>query len=275
MRTGPRADRIRAGLGALALALLGGCATLGNFQTPETAGKGRLEFGIEPSYYQRSLGVDADVVVPSVTSSKKVIIDGQDLNDALGLEQGVPNLSGSLRYGIADRVDLGLRWGANGIDVLGKVQLTPRGEDQIVVSVIPSMGGVVVPTEAGTIGMLDTQLAVLVGMKTGGRGQIVFGPKVQSWQAQGSADGVDVTGSYIAVGGSAGYAIRLSPSIRLLPEVALAAPLTWKIHAVHGEEVFQTTELPEGQAMLLQAGVALLLGNRKQAVNPADAPSAP
>lgn len=261
MRTGGGADRV---LGGLLSLLLTGCATVGNFQAPETAGKGRLEFGVEPSYYQRSLGVDSDVVVPSVTSSKKVIIDGQDLNDALGLEQGVPNLSGSLRYGIADRVDVGLRWGTNGLDVLGKVQLTPRDEERIVVSVLPSMGGIIVPTQKGTIGMLDTQLAVLVGMQTGGRGEIVFGPKVQTWQAQGSADGVDVTGSYVAVGGTAGYALRLSPSLRLLPEVALAAPLTWKIHAVRGEEVFQTTELPEGQAMLLQAGVALLLGSKKQ-----------
>lgn len=263
VRSGPRADWIPSLLGGLPLGLLAGCATVGNFQTPETAGKGHLEFGVEPSYYQRSLGVDADVVVPSVTSSKKVIIDGDDLNDALGLEQGVPNLSGSLRYGIADQVDLGLRWGTNGLDVLGKIQLTPRDEDRVVVAVLPSMGGIFVPTQESTIGMLDLQLAVLVGMKTGARGEIVFGPKAQSWQAQGSADGVDVTGSYLAVGGSAGYAVRLGPSVRLMPEVALAAPLTWKIHAVKGEEVFQTTELPQGQAMMLQAGIALLLDSKK------------
>jgi hypothetical protein len=112
--------------------------------------------------------------------------------------------------------------------------------------------------------MLDMQLAVLVGMKTGERGEIVFGPKAQSWQAQGSAAGVDVTGSYLAVGGSAGYALRLSPSIRLLPEVAIAAPLTWKIHAVKGDEIFQTTELPEGQAMMMQAGIGLLLGSKSR-----------
>lgn len=261
--------RLGGALLALAALLSSGCASVGHFQTAETIGQGGLEFAVEPSYYQRSLGVEEDVVIPAVTGTRKVIVDGQDLNEALGLEQGVPNLSGALRYGLAERVDLGLRWGANGLDVLGKVQLTPKSLDAVVVSVVPSMGGVIVPTEHGTIGMLDMQLGMLVGLKVGERSQAVFGPKVQSWQAQGSASGVDVTGNYVAVGGSAGFAFPVGRSVRLLPEIALALPISWKLRAVREEEIFQTTELPAGQAMMAQAGVAVLFGRKKQGSTPA------
>ncbi len=231
-----------------------------------------MEFGLEPSYYHRSLGLEEDVVVPSITTSRKVIIDGEDLNEALGLEQGVPNLTGSIRYGVADSLDVGVRWGTNGVDLLGKVRVTPADLDNVVVAVLPSMGGIYLPLEGGDVSMLNLQLGVLVGMKIGEKNQIVFGPKVQSWQAQGAVDGVDVTGSYVAAGGSAGLAIRLSPSVRLVPELSLAAPLSWKVRAEREEEIFQTTTLPEGQRMLFQGGVAVLLGRR---VSPTDAPSAP
>lgn len=244
----------------LVAALLSGCATIGAYQTAETAGKGRVEFGIEPSYYKRSLGLEDDVVIPEVNGTRKVIIDGSDLNDALGLEQGVPNLCGSIRYGLADNVDVGLRWGTNGLDVLGKIQVTPADKKDVVVSVLPSIGGLVVPTPDGTLGMMSSQLGVLVGMSVGEHGQIVFGPKVQDWRAQGSAQGVDVTGHYLAAGGSAGVAIRVARGVRLLPEVAFMSPVVWKIHAVRDEDVFESTELPEGQHMLLQAGVGVLLG---------------
>lgn len=261
--------------GPLLLLLASGCATVGHLQTADTVGKGNFEFAAEPSWYQRSLGVEEDVVVPAADGSKKAIIEAEGLNDGLGLEQGVFNLSGSLRYGLAETVDVGLRWGANGLDVLGKIQVTPADREDIVVSFVPSMGGVVVPTEQGNLGMLNLQLGALIGMGTGGGHQIVFGPKVQSWQAMGRADDVDlsgsgleagtaddvrVTASYVAVGGSAGFAIRVSPKIRVLPELALASPLGWRLHAKVGEDVFQTSLRPEGQALLMQAGVAVLLG---------------
>lgn len=243
------------------LALLGpaGCVTIGHLQAPETAGKGELEVGIEPSWYQRSLGLEEDIVIPSVSTSRKVVVDGEDLNEALGLREGVPNLSAALRYGVADRLDLGLRLGTNGVDLLGKVQLTPRDLDEIVVSVTPSMGGLYLPLEGGAVSTLNLQLGVLVGMKLGPKNALVFGPRIQSWQAQGTVDGVDVTGSYLAAGGGVGLALPIGRTVRLLPEVAMAAPLTWKVRAVYEEEIFQSTEMPQGQALLLQAGISVLL----------------
>lgn len=263
---------VRGGLRAALPLLLVGCATVGHMQTPDTAGKGKVEFAVEPSYYQRSMGVSDDVVIPSVSTTRKIIVDGQDLNEVLGLEQGVPNLSGAIRYGIADSVDVGVRWGANGVDLLGKVRLTPASLDTVVVSVIPSMGGMYLPLEKGDLSMLNMQLGMLVGMKLGKRNQLVFGPKVQSWQARGVVDSVDVKGSYVAAGGSVGVAIRLSDSVRLLPELSLAAPISWKIRAENAGEIFQTTELPEGQQLLFQGGIAVLLGRKKAEISPPASP---
>lgn len=203
------------------------------------------------------------MVIPEVNGDRAVVIDGEDLNEALGLEQGVPNLSGSLRYGLADNVDVGLRWGTNGLDLLGKIQVTPRDKQDVVVSVLPSLGGLVVPSEDGNLGMMCSQLGVLVGMRVGEGGQVVFGPKLQDWHAQGSAQDVDVTGHYLAVGGSAGVAFHVTRSVRLLPEVAFMSPVLWKIHAVAEQGVFESAELPEGQHLLVQAGVGVLLAKPK------------
>ena len=254
----------RSALFACAALSTAGCATIGHYQTAETAGKGNIEFGVEPSYYSRSLGLEEDVVLPEVNGTRAVVIDGQDLNEALGLEQGVPNLCGSLRYGLADNVDVGLRWGTNGLDVLGKIQVTPTDKEDLVVSVLPSLGGLVVPSGDGNIGVLSSQLGVLVGMRIGEDGQVVFGPKLQDWHAQGSAQDVDVTGHYLAVGGSAGVAFHVTKGIRLLPEVAFMSPVLWKIHAVAEQGVFESTALPEGQHLLLQAGVGVLLAKPKK-----------
>lgn len=250
-------------LALLSSLVAAGCATVGNYQLANTLGKGHGQFAIEPSYYDRSLGIGEEVILPAEEGDKAVAVSGEDLNRELYLDAGVPYLTAAFRYGVTDQVDVGLRWGANALDAMAKVQLTPPEKKDLVVSVAPSLGGLVVPTgEGGSARLFVAQSSLLVGMGVGKayQHQIVFGPKVQGWWASGGAEDLAISASYLSVGGHLGVGVRLTPNIHLMPEAAFSMPLSWTVRAVADGDAYRLQEQVSGRAHVVQLGLAVLLG---------------
>ncbi|MBN1336557.1 MAG: hypothetical protein JXB39_11420 [Deltaproteobacteria bacterium] len=211
------------------LALLTGCATVGTFQTADTLGTGAFQVGLEPSWW----GVAAT-------------------GEAAGfLHGGV-----SARYGVNDRLDVGGRIGSSGLEMLFKVQLTDPQSGGPIVSIAPSGGGFGALGAGGGAGLLAFQVPVILGFPTSGGSQFVLAPKVHEYLILAGTSDDSASLSLTSLGASVGYAARLGPGFRLLPEVAFVYPVLGAADA--SDQSSQVEFLGEG--VLLQVGLGILLG---------------
>lgn len=183
-----------------ALLVITACASVGGVQTANTVGKGNLQIGVEP-------GV-------------------QVLGGTPGL-QLYPHLDAAARYGFTDRVDLGLRAGWSFLEAQAKWLLTEPNSPRVTISFAPTVGGVVLtqnvssPTDA-LGGILSGATPVLFGFNLGAH-QLVVGLRTQHFVY---LSGTSPAPTYLlAVGGSLGFAIRFSDTMRLLPELASVWPV--------------------------------------------------
>lgn len=121
---------------------------------------------------------------------------------------------GGVRYGLTDAVELDARITTLGVTAGPRIQLY-RSED-------PSSGVdvLIAPALAYTsTDKLALELPVLVGFNLGEH-QLVLAPRV-AYQMRFGAAGQDGPVSFVYLGGSVGFAIRVDPHVILLPEVAL------------------------------------------------------
>lgn len=215
----------------LVATLLGGCATVGNFQRAETLGKGGWEVGIESSAY--SLPSDDGALV-------------------------VPMMAISVRAGVTPRLDLGGRIGSGGAEIQGKIQLTkPRGEGPVIVALAPSVGGSGVGFAGNSVGLIYGQLPVLVGVPLGEH-ELTFSPKF--WTGTGFAGGDELSGTAtrFGFGGGVGFAARVTKKLSLVPEFSVLAP-GW---VVGSQAVADEVELLDN-ALVYQAGLGILIGKKR------------
>src|SRR5581483_1166003 len=90
--------------------VLTGCASVGALQPAQTLGKNNVQVGLEVS--EQAL-VSKDVLTV------------------------YPMLGVSARYGLFDRLDVGIRFGPSAFEAQVKAQLTPREPNRVIVSVAP------------------------------------------------------------------------------------------------------------------------------------------
>lgn len=178
---------------ALPLVLITACASVGGVQTAETVGKGNLQIGVEP-------GIQLAGGRPGL--------------------QVYPHLDAAVRFGVTEVLDVGLRAGWSFLEAQAKWLLTAR-DSKVLVSVAPTVGGVVLTSGANLGGILSASTPLLIGIPVGAH-QLVLGPRSQQFVFI-SAGATPVY--LLTVGGSVGFALRFSDSLTLLPELAAVWPL--------------------------------------------------
>lgn len=177
------------------------CATLGSLQTADTVGAGRLQVGVEP-------GVTA--LLPRTSSE---------------LPSLTPQFDVSVRYGAAERLDLGVRAGQSGLGLETKVMLTPR-EWPLLVSVAPALSAKLEPSgePLSIVGeTFGAALPLLIGVRLGPH-QLVLGPRVQGFVFLPN-DGATSSYRVVLAGGTVGVALRVSRAVAVMPELALLLPV--------------------------------------------------
>lgn len=177
-----------------------GCVSLSSAQTAETLGRGRVQVGLEPGVAGRfDVGRHALTVAPA--------------SDV------------SVRYGALERLDVGARLGQSGLEVQAKVMLTPRSSPFIASLALQLAGQLRVdPSLAITGQLFNLALPLLLGLRLGPH-QLVLGPRLHLF-ASLPADATEAPGRVVAAGGSVGVALRVSPAVLVLPEVAVVSPLS-------------------------------------------------
>lgn len=177
-----------------------GCASLGSTQTADTVGAGRLQVGVEP-------GVTA---LPRASNERPSL---------------TPLVDVSLRYGAAERLDLGLRVGQSGLGLETKVMLTPRAWP-VLVSLAPTLSAKLEPAgePVALVGQtFGAALPLLVGVRLGPH-QLVLGPRVQGFVFLPN-DAAATPFRVLMAGGSLGVAVRVSRAVAVMPELAVLLPL--------------------------------------------------
>jgi hypothetical protein len=214
-------------------AALSGCATIGTLQTAETNGAGQFQGAIEPAFFGSA-----------------------GSNGSGGF--GYFNVSG--RYGVNDRVDIGGRLGTSGLELTTKFMLTdPNDSRATQVSIAPSGGGIFFALGGAGGGIFNFQIPLIVGIPVG-RHQLVVAPKLHTLFAGGGSGG-ESAGVFVgSLGSSIGFAAKVAPSVRLMPEFAFVVPVVGGA-AASG----QGSEVVSGFAdgVLFQASIGILFGGRK------------
>jgi len=213
-----RAWRLAGGLGGVVL--LGACTTLSNAQSARTIGESHLQVGIEPSY----------MLTRAEQGSK---------------DQAIP--ASSVRYGVADRWDLGLRGGGVRPALTSKLELRDVPEDEVAVAWTASLGAWPYDAAGTTQLHVYSQQAVLVGVPTSAATELVLGPKIDlTW---GRDTTTAAAGALLTAAVSAGWVLRPLPWLGFVPELSVGYPL---LYAGTGGPL-------AGGGVVLQAGVAVVV----------------
>lgn len=197
---------MRAGA-VLLLSLPMGCASVGNVQRADTIGKGNVQASIEPGVQAVGAG---GTFVP------------------------YPHLDGSVRYGVTESIDLGLRGGWSFLEAQAKFLLTKPGDPKLAVSIAPTFGGIALGLGSASIGSLHFAAPVLIGIKFGAN-ELVLGPRLQGYyvfagSSTTSGGGVLVLGP----GATVGVALGLGDRVTLMPEIGFAVPLIGSVSSIGG-----------------------------------------
>jgi hypothetical protein len=201
---GQRAALVATLAGALGLALAGGCASWSSFSTARTVAPGTVRWS------------------PAVT------VSGAAHDQPHALSPVQPQLELGVHVGVSEGFELGVRawtlpskrlWTIGGrLDTKIALLRSPDPNGGLDLALAPRLayqrvgtGGAV--AEAGAL-----SLPLLIGINTGERTQIVFGPQVggQVWLSDGADDVWLLT-----LGGSLGVAFWISDCFALFPEASI------------------------------------------------------
>lgn len=222
-----------------------GCASLSNVQTADTLGKGNVQVGIEPGLWGGA---------------------------GSGGATFVPHVDASIRYGVADRVDLGVRAGSSFLELQSKFLVTTPGDPNLAVSIAPTVGGLVgIGTSSGTsgsAGLLNIGVPVLIGIKTSGGSEFVIGPRMQNIILFGGSGSSSGSVYLMGVGGSLGFYWRIADNFGLLPEVSAVYPVVGAA-AASGAGATGLQGLSAGGALMqFKLGIIIGGGRKPSSSNP-------
>lgn len=181
------------------LLLLSGCASIGAMQTADTLGQGKMQVGLEYSE-QASFSRDTLTLYPMVGTS--------------------------VRVGVWDWLDAGLRVGPSGAEVQPKVRFTKKGSP-LIISVAPSFGVTLLDTNGLELRFYNLGIPVLFGVPVSGGHQWVFSARFNdtiAYESAGSARGLL---HLMTASVSAGFAVRVW-KMMIMPELAVGTPL-WTV----------------------------------------------
>jgi len=207
---------------SVCLGVLGtGCVSVSHVQTADTLGQGRFQFAIEP-------GVGGAAVLAGDSDEG---LEGESDTDALYY----PHLDLALRFGVTDRVDLGVRFGSSLAELQSKFLLTHPDNPHLAVSLAPSLMGVFLGDDSDVGSYVNVALPVLVGFKTPGGSELVLGPRVSATRISGSSATESVAVNLVSVGASVGYALRVTNGFRLMPEVGVSVPVIGEFNSTDSD----------------------------------------
>ncbi|HZI07420.1 MAG TPA: hypothetical protein VEZ71_25605 [Archangium sp.] len=187
----------------LSIPLWSGCAAMGTPQTADTVGAGKTRWS-------------AQVLAQRVTEP------------AL-LTTPVPLVAVGVPHGLSERVEVGGRASTFGLELSGKVELVDSEDSPWVVSLAPVVGVQQLAMRFDSAMAYSEQryaaLPVLVGWETAGGSQLVLGLRSTWLHCPGEQSLALPAENAFALGGSLGYAFRVAPRERLMPEVAVMLPV--------------------------------------------------
>jgi hypothetical protein len=219
----------------LGAGLLAGCATTSSVETASTIGKGHFQIGAEP---------------------------GVQYGGISGYPQTLyPHIDVAFRYGLSDRIDLGARTGFSLADLKFKYLFTDPKNEDLAIAIGPQAGGIILSNDKATDIVLRLDVPLLIGIKNTKGGELVIGPRFLAWLivAPGNLPGTTANIITAGPGLSVGYAIKLSETFRLMPEVAFAVPLGASVQEISKTlNISGTGTLPF--APVFQIKVGLLFG---------------
>ncbi len=206
-----------------------GCATVGTVQTARPIERGTMQVGLEPGLWRVQ-------------------------------DRGwVPTANVSARYGVARRWDVGARFGAGGLGVSTKIALTDPRDERVVVSLAPMVGGF----GMGVVGLrsrsMHAQVPLVVGVGMRGGHELVLAPKLTAWMLTGQAGIRRSRSTVFGAGGTMGLSLRVSPGVRILPEIGMVQPIVGRADA---RILFWNVDVGAG-VPIYQATIGVLLGGER------------
>ncbi len=205
-------QRARLAILAGMLSTATGCLSMGTVQTASTLGKGNFQISAEPGLYAPNYGKTG----PTPTT---------------GPWDPLPHFDVAFRYGVSDRVDIGVRSGWSLFEFQSKFLLTPPEAPTLAISIAPTLGGIFLgPSNsasgsATSVSSFNLAVPVLFGIKHFRANELVFGVRFNNMLfALG-----DTTGSaavyMFGVGGTIGYQFAIGEIFKILPELAINVPV--------------------------------------------------
>lgn len=134
-----------------------------------------------------------------------------------------PMFGTSVRVGVFDWLDVGIRVGPSGGELQPKVRFTPRGSP-LILSVAPSFAVSILDTNGITLRFYNVAVPVLFGVPIAGGHELVLSARFNdtvAYESAGSARGLI---NLMTASLSVGFAARVW-RLLLMPEIALGAPL--------------------------------------------------
>ncbi|TQF15345.1 hypothetical protein FJV41_13910 [Myxococcus llanfairpwllgwyngyllgogerychwyrndrobwllllantysiliogogogochensis] len=180
-----------------------GCVSVSHVQTADTLGAGKFQIAIEP-------GVGGAAVIGE--------------SGAAGVYY--PHIDLAARFGVTERLDLGVRFGSSLAELQSKFLLTTPDDPNLAISLAPSVMGVFVGNDDAAVGSyVNLAVPLLVGFKTAGGSELVLGPRVSATRIAAGSSTENAAVNLLSVGASVGYALRVTEGFRLMPEVGISVPI--------------------------------------------------
>lgn len=188
---------------ALVAGVMGtGCVSVSHVQTADTLGAGKFQFAMEP-------GVGGAAV----------------FSDVGGGSVFYPHVDLAVRYGVTEKLDLGVRFGSSLVELQGKYLLTSPQDPNKAISIAPAVMGVFFGSGDSSVHYWSASVPVLIGFKTSGGSEFVLGPRAIVTNLGGASGSSTASATILSGGLSVGYALRVSEGFRLMPEVGFSIPI--------------------------------------------------
>ena len=208
---------MRAGLAILAALSFAACASFSTMKTARAIDPGTSQFSM--------IGSAVGTAVPNANQNGDGVTRG-----AVG-----PQFELAWRYGIIDGFDLGAKLTSLGGELNSTISFVRTNGFDLALAPAVGLTGFTYDDCGGclngnNVGVWEVygKLALLFGLRFGPHREeeFVFGPEVVpvGFTAVDSAAQTTTSGSTVLVGGVAGVSFRLSPWLRLMPEVTILTP---------------------------------------------------
>lgn len=215
-----------------ALAIFAGCPSFTTMGTARTLEKGKGQFYV-------ALGGTS--------------LQSFETNSAGNTESiGLPSFELGGRYGVADGVEMGGKIFPVGAELNAKIALvrpeTPAGLN---VSIGPAVSAYPFTSGDNSVLLAWLHLPVLCGFNFGGS-ELVIAPRISDLILSDGANSINT----VFLGGSLGFAFKVSDGFRILPEVSFASPVWYAVTASGGT----SSDRIDPRGAIVQANLGFVLG---------------